>query len=582
VKKWILGKDLKLPGEPAPEDLAAFNRPKAPKLQQYGWNHPELGEITGFAEVYENFLTQHIDRSHGFFVYVHGRLINTFDSHFGIPANQLRHGTFGRFRMVVNIDGLDEELRSSRESVRDTKLKEIAQDILRSVFNFARAFLNDYDASQHPEVRAAYRISHTPGSLTNRPLIGLLELALGGEADPKLLKFPTDLSKEDALKFINTLKAKAESEPGLKCTIRHQEISPDGRLALFDPQTETLYINMLHPFVAAYRGDFERDDTLNLLCMAEVLTESYLYNIGLEDTQVDDAMSMRDELLRQLARSMRRTANVVARDLVDASTNQQRFEIELTEAFNSLGFEAVRIGGKGKPDGLATAFLAGANNKRSQYKVSLEAKSKEIAGKKVDELNIARIAGHRDSHDCEHAVIVGADFTLSDNDSAPVRDARKNKEQTGKSMTLIRAGDLARLIRIRALKHVGLERIHELFESSVSPKEASDWIDRLATEKTSKAPFRAILETVWELQKEVPAEAVEFASIQTSLRIKRDIRLSRPEIVNLCKTMEQMAREVVVRDSTVELNQKPENIIRTAEDTLRDFPESEQQLAIKW
>src|SRR5207302_1519852 len=123
------------------------------------------------------------------------------------------------------------------------------------------------------------------------------------------------------------LKTKAESEPGLNCTIKHQDLSPDARIALFDPETETLYVNMLHPFVAAYRGDFERDDTLNLLCMAEVLTESYLYNIGLEDAQVDDAMAMRDELLRQLARSMRRTANVVARDLIDASTNQRRFEV---------------------------------------------------------------------------------------------------------------------------------------------------------------------------------------------------------------------------------------------------------------
>jgi hypothetical protein len=35
------------------------------------------------------------------------------DGHFGISPDELRHGTFGRFRCVVHIDSLDEELRSN-------------------------------------------------------------------------------------------------------------------------------------------------------------------------------------------------------------------------------------------------------------------------------------------------------------------------------------------------------------------------------------------------------------------------------------------------------------------------------------
>jgi hypothetical protein len=582
VKRWVLGKDLDNPGDPAPEELKSFKRSKQPEGKRYGFTHPQLGEITGFAEVYDNILTEHIDRSHGFFVYVRGRLINPFDSHFGISANQLRHGTFGRFRMVVNIDALDEELRSSRESVRDTQMKQLAQDVLHGVFNFARNFLTQHDATENPGFRAALRIAQTPGSLTNRPLIGLFESAVRGEASPKLLQYPTDLSKPEALKIVQALKAKAESEPGLECTIRHQDLSPNAGIAMFDPQSDILYINMLHPFVAAYRGDFERDDTLNLLCMAEVLTESYLYNIGLEDSQVDDVLAMRDELLRQLARSMRRTANVVARDLIDSSTDQRRFEVELAEAFNSLGFETVHVGGKGKPDGLATAFLAATGGKKMQYKLSLEAKSKEVPGKKVEQLNIARIASHRDKNGCDHAVIVGADFSLSEKDSAPVDDARRNKAQTGRSLTLIRVHDLAKLVRLRAIKHIGLDRIHSLFDTCISPKESADWIENLAAEHREKPPLRAILETIWDLQKEVPAEAVEFAAVKTALRMKKQIDLSKPEIIQLCKSMEQMVPEVVVRKNAVELNQKPDNIIKTAEATLKDFPEAEQRLAFKW
>lgn len=585
VKSWILGKDIK----PASGDLESLNVSLSPNKKvaaqhQFGLQHPVIGRITGLVEVYESPLTEHIHRSHGFFVYVHERLINPDDSHFGISANSLRHGTFSRFRMVVHIDELDKELRSSRENVRDTQLKINAQTFLLAVFNIARNFLQGLDESQTPGMKAAMTIKQTPGSLTFRPVIGLLESAMRGKSSPKLLTFPKGLSKEQSDEFIDKTKAKVEAEGGLNCRIESKDLLSQDGIAVFDVGNQVLYINTLHPFVAAYREDFERDDTLNLLCMAEVLTETYLYNVGLENSQVADAMLMRDELLRQLARrSMKRTANFVARDLLDSSTDQNRFERELVNAFDSLGFEAVHVGGKGKHDGLAAAHLAadGGGRQRS-YKVSLEAKSKQVVGKKVQDLNIARIASHREKANCDHAVIVGADFTLGATDTAPISDARQNNEQTNKSITLIRAHDLAKLVRLRALLHIRLDRIQELFTTCVSPKESADWIDKLAKEKHTKPPYKQILEVIWKLQKEVSGEAVEFAAVTTTLRLQKQITLTKPELINLCKAMEQMAREVVVRDNTVELNQRPDKIIETAGDTLQQFPEEERKLAFKW
>jgi hypothetical protein len=585
VKTWILGKDIK----PESGDLKSLNiknssDKKAPVQHQFGLLHPVIGRITGFVEIYESTLTEHIHRSHGFFVYVHERLINPDDSHFGISANSLRHGTFSRFRMVVHIDELDEELRSSRENIRDTQLKINAQTFLLAVFNIARNFLQGLDESQIPGMKAAMTIKQTPGSLTFRPVIGLLESGMAGKSSPKLLSFPKNLSKKQADEFIADTKAKVEAEGGLSCRIEQKELLSQDGIAVFDVGNQVLYINTLHPFVAAYREDFERDDTLNLLCMAEVLTETYLYNVGLENSQVADAMLMRDELLRQLARrSMKRTANFVARDLLDSSTDQKQFELELVNAFDSLCFEAIHIGGKGKPDGMAAAHLAadGAGKPRN-YKVSLEAKSKEVVGKKVHDLNIARIASHRDKNHCDHAIIVGADFTLSATDTAPVADARQNIVQTKKSITLIRAHDLAKLVRLRALLHIRLDRIQEFFTTCVSQKESADWIEKLSKEKHTKPPYKEILEVIWKLQKEVSGEAVEFAAVTTALRFQKQINLTKPELINLCKAMEQMAREVVVRENTVELNQRPDKIIETAGDTLQQFPEEERKLAFKW
>jgi len=114
LEKWVLGKDiLELP-RPGPKDAAPVVNKSVKKTSEdrYGLEIPGLGRITGYAEAYRELLTgksDEIGRSNGFFVYVFGRLINVVDGHFGISPDELRHGTFGRFRCVVHIDSLDEE-----------------------------------------------------------------------------------------------------------------------------------------------------------------------------------------------------------------------------------------------------------------------------------------------------------------------------------------------------------------------------------------------------------------------------------------------------------------------------------------
>ena len=147
---------------------------------------------------------------------------------------------------------------------------------------------------------------------------------------------------------------------------------------------------------------------------------------------------------------------------------------------------------------------------------------------------------------------------------------------------MIRAHDLAKLVRLRALLHVGLDRLKALFENCVSPKESADWIAQLSQERATKPPYRAILEVIWNLQKEVPGEAVEFSAVTTALSYSHKLRIAKSELINLCKAMEQLVSEVVVRRNTVELKQRPDKIIDTAGDTLKQFPQEEQKLAFKW
>jgi hypothetical protein len=125
-------------------------------------------------------------------------------------------------------------------------------------------------------------------------------------------------------------------------------------------------------------------------------------------------MTARDQLLRYVAyESGRRTALTVANALRNARNDEDKLEIEVVEAFRSLGFDATRVGGKGKPDGVAKAHLSPGENKQSRrYAVTLEAKSKKKNGAKLKTktFGVSTIARQRDEAQCEHAIVVAPAF----------------------------------------------------------------------------------------------------------------------------------------------------------------------------
>jgi hypothetical protein len=587
IQKWILGKDLKTLPKPVPDDLeVSVIKSEAPE-RRYGIIHPKLGRVTGYAEVYQNALTEgksaDIGRSHGFFVYVRGRLVNIEDELFGMDA--LRHGTFARFRMVVHIDRLDEELRSSREAVREGSLIDVARNILHAVFNHARKWLEERDANEAFGTKATGRIADSPWSLTRRPLIGLLSAALDGKIAPRHLKYPANLRKNAREDLLQQLSVRAESDAGLVLNTELVDLSQSDSFAVLEVETGTLQINGLHPFVAAHREEYERGrETLSLLAMAEVLTEAHLFEMGITPSSIIAIMQRRDELLRYFARSMKRTAYMVAQALEDAVTDQEKLEEELVAAFDSMGFSAVRIGGKGKPDGKAEASLGAVSDGTARrYAVALEAKSKEAPGKKVAArtVSVSTLALHREEYSCDHAIVVGPDFPTGQGDeSSLVKQVKANRDQTGKTITIVRSIDLARLVRLVPTKGIGLHRLRDFFASCISTQEAKAWIDALQAEKPAKPPYQAILDTIWALQKEVPAETVEFSSVATALRKDKGITMPKSEIAELCRAMSRMTTHVVVRDPGVELTQRPDRIIEAAGAVLRQFPEEEQKRTI--
>ncbi len=595
LKRWTFGKDLPALADPAPRELEPTEDEAAVDgIMRYGLTHPALGRICGYAEVYDDLLTEgkaaELGRSHGIFVYVRKRLINLDDALFGLRA--LRHGTFARFRAVIHVDRLDEELRSSRETVRDGPLASTARNILHAVFNVARVWLEEHDATENAGPLAARRISESPGDLTGRPIFNLVAAALEGKICPRHFEIPTLDSVELQGAFLRDLKARMDSDSALVSSLELVERGPDCAIVTFDVASATLKLNALHPFVAANRDDYEkRRETLGLLAMADALTEAYLFQAGVDPADIHDCLARRDELLRQFARSLPRTAATVARALEDASTNNADLERELVACFDSMGFQSVHLGGPDRPDGRADAYLGATRGGPSSYSVSLEAKSKQKPDGIVQakDIGVSRVARHRDGLGCDHAVVVAPDFPTGDGeDSALVREVRADHEACqqraargeGKAATisLIRINDLSRLVRLVSAKCIGLNRIRELFISCVTPAEAKSWVDGVEAEKGPSFQFHAILQTIWEEQQEVPRSTVELSAVCTALRLKRNVHMDQAELQRICQALACLAPTIVtVRQRHVELRQRPDKVIAAAAESLSKLPESEQR-----
>ena len=175
----------------------------------FGFDVPELGRVTGYAEAYKDLLTggksDELGRSHGFFVYVFGRLINVSDGHFGISPNELRHGTFGRFRLVVHMNGLDQQLRSNREAISEGPLLSIAQDVLRAIFNAVRPTLERHDEDEEPGKRLARKLAASPASLSRSPIVELARAVVERKSGSRYLIVPECKKASERNEFVASL-----------------------------------------------------------------------------------------------------------------------------------------------------------------------------------------------------------------------------------------------------------------------------------------------------------------------------------------------------------------------------------------
>lgn len=598
LNRWIIGKDIVELPKPSPRDVTISEDESVDTSSEhrFGLNVPGLGRITGYAEAYKDLLTgksDEISRSHGFFIYVYGRLLNVVDGHFGISPNELRHGTFGRFRLVVHMDGLDAGLRSNREAIGEGLLLETAQDVLRAIFNAVRPTIEKHDQDQEPGEKLARKLAASPTSLTRRPIVELSRAVAERKSKARHLIVPRHESREERESFLFDLEQRAAKAEGFvtRVTIDLGGSSRDG-MVRFDTESGALRLNGWHPFVAMFHEEFTNKklgQPLEMFAMAEVLGEAYLHSIGVRASEIDEFLSARDQLLRHLANeSGQKSALSVANTLLEARNSPDRLEESVCNAFRSLGFDVTPLGKRGHPDGVATAYLPADNRGNPQrYSVSLEAKSKEKSDTKTSakDTDIAAVIRHRDQYKCDHALVVGPAFPTSEGDDSAlgqsIKDDRRKSEAAGdnRTITLLTVDDLARLVRLRPVKQVGLRKIRELFKECSLPDQSYNWVELIHKSSVENPPYRKIIETIALLQKRFQKASVSYSALRVELsHLDPSIEYQTDdELCDLCRAMTQMAPGAIFATSEkVELDQSAENVIAAIEAALQDYPPDER------
>jgi hypothetical protein len=418
-----------------------------------------------------------LSRSHGFFIRVRERLVNTSDPLFVEKA--LTHGVFNRFRADIQADDLDVELKASREAFEESTLKEKFRTLLREIFNEA---VSRYDSKINEESQGQRKQEGNKEIVAPRlveyPVAdALLEYSFsanpqGAEADEGW--FYLDIAKNTDL---TELVRKLYNEPRSKYQYEYVQSGSTSRLVKFDPNTSTFWINQDHELAVEY-SEGHAKVFLEDFVTAETLLEIYLREAQVPAHIAGEVLERRDTLLRSLAKDHTYSLKTIANSIRSAAADERELEILLVVAARALGFVATHVSNSHKPDGVArfTDYPDG------EKKITLEAKS----SKDVPSLSAIDFAGlhehmHPKDEDYDGCLLVAPDYPggNKDDDTAAANRARQLK------VSCWTVSQLAKFIEAAEARHLNAKHLLDIVLNHFSPQEVEKAINKLLSEETS-------------------------------------------------------------------------------------------------
>ncbi len=554
-KTWLFGKD---------DEVATKFKYETGTYKEKPCVHlPNLKNITGQIDLYRDSLltgkSADLGRSNGIFLTVRGRLVNIDDPLIGMEA--LSHGVFNRVRIMVNADELDDYITSTRESIKSSAALEDLREYIKRKFNAVREWYFSTVEDEEKKNRASHKIAYASASLSRRPLIVAAKKFLDGElSDLVLTEIPNNLTEEEKKELILKLESDLTTDKGIIQQVEWVALNPEDPIAKLELLTGFAKINLMHPFFANFLDEVKSPLPFQLIALTEILTECFLLDSGIKQDEVREIMFKRDAILRELTFSDKPNAPFVASLLQASLGDSTGLEKSVTQAFNTLGYESTPIGGPGKPDGKAVAYL-GPLNSADNYSVTFDAKSTLKNKIKATTAHISGVDRHRDNYNSNYACVVAIDYEGADDPNSAVNtEAKKHK------INLIRAQDLMVLVLVSSPKQIGLKQLRNFFENCHTVIETTAWINEIKNREVSRGPIKELLEEAFILIKSDTEPAFLSALRMSNAELKKH---SIDDLKSLVQSLERLVPNYISisHDNIVSLQVPPEKILNALNQT---------------
>lgn len=540
LKEWIIGKD-----DETISKIAGAKSYKNENTNMYFVDLPNLKGINGKFVLYEDSLvegkSENLGRSHGIFLIIRGRLINLDDPLLGMEA--FSHGAFNRTRIIINADILDENLTSTREAVKESLPFTQLKDYIKKKFNNeVKKYYFDIERTANANKSVAARLAQTSYATSKGPVKIFIEKFFSNLIEhPFLINCPNTTDKDVLLKMYG---GDLDTNEQVIEKIDYDYLSIDEPLAKLELLTRTLLINKSHPFVANYLDGANNLSSLETVAITEALTEAYLYSRSIEEEAVNDIMKRRDFTLRQLAFNDKMGIPAAAILLRDALNNPMGLENAVAQVLSVMGFEVQPIGGKGKPDGKAEAWLGiGDDGRKKNYSLTYDAKSTSKDRIAASTAHLSGLRRHRDDYNATFSLEVAIDYQGADDNLSAI-----SKESKNEKVTMMTAKDLVKLLLLMTPKQIGLDKLRELFESCYAPNDVHQWIEKLEQLKIERPPYYDLIDVIYDLQK-TDSEPPEVSTVRMKLNEKLKSNYSKNQIQNWIQLLSNLVPGIVTLEA---------------------------------
>lgn len=209
------------------------------------------------------------------------------------------HGAFNRSRIIVNADELDSNLTSTREAVKESlPFRQLKEYIKKKFNNEVRKYHFDQQRQLEEQKTVSSRMAQTSYLTSKKPIYDFVQnFFLNQILNPILIEKPRAEDREELLSLYEK-----DLETGEQ-VIEHIEWDYDNinaPIAKLNLKSRTLWINKSHPYVANYIDSNSNMIPLESMVITEVLTESHLYELGIDEEIVNGIIKRRDRTLTRL------------------------------------------------------------------------------------------------------------------------------------------------------------------------------------------------------------------------------------------------------------------------------------------